>query len=193
MLQNCKHCITTVFRFFFNNHNNRSLTKVWTKNFAKELLRTITVTVPLVHPDYWPLLLSQEKLKNPKFSQQKVAVFTRNRTNKQLWQKSQFRFYCKNTTFCEHHKYKQSLGRIFSKMIQQIDHFPLKDFAGTPNWLNFVSKKHLSGVVSNLEPIPQCYGFMSTPCRSSLKPRKKNENKIAYEYKTKRKLKQSNI
>jgi len=25
-------------------------------------------------------------------------------------------------------------------MIQQIDHFPIKDFAGTPNWLNFVSK-----------------------------------------------------
>ena len=48
-----------------------------------------------------------EKLKNPKFSQQEVAVFTRNRTNKQLWQKSRFRFDCKNTTFCEHHKYKQ--------------------------------------------------------------------------------------
>jgi len=34
------------------------------------------------------MLLSQEKLKKPKsFLNKKVAVFTRNRTNKQLWQK----------------------------------------------------------------------------------------------------------
>ena len=26
-------------------------------------------------------------------------------------------------------------------------------------------EKHLSGVVSNLEPIPQCYGFMITSCK----------------------------
>jgi len=58
------------------------------QNFAKELLRTITVTVPLVLPDYRPKVTITEKLKNPKFSQTKVAVFTRNRTNKQLWQKS---------------------------------------------------------------------------------------------------------
>ncbi len=75
-------------------------------NLAKELLRTITVTVPLVHPDYRPKLLSQRNPKTPKFPP-KVAVFTRNRTNRQLWQKSQFRFVCKNTTFCEHHKHKQ--------------------------------------------------------------------------------------
>ena len=89
----------------FNNPSNCSLTKVQ-NNLAKELLRTITVTVPLVLPDYQPMLLSQRNLKNLQFSQ-KVAVFTRNRTNKQLWQKSRFRFDCKNTTFCEHHKYKQ--------------------------------------------------------------------------------------
>jgi len=33
------------------------------------------------------MLLSQRNPKTQKFSQQKVAVFTRNRTNKQLWQK----------------------------------------------------------------------------------------------------------
>ena len=30
-------------------------------------------------------------------------------------------------------------------------------------------KKHLSGAVSNLEPIPQCYGFMKTSFRSCFK------------------------
>jgi hypothetical protein len=41
-------------------------------DLAKELLRTITVTVPLVDPDYRPMLLSHEKLKNLKFLKQKL-------------------------------------------------------------------------------------------------------------------------
>jgi hypothetical protein len=41
----------------FNNHSKSSLTKVWRKNLATELLQTITVTVPLVYPDYQPMLL----------------------------------------------------------------------------------------------------------------------------------------
>ena len=143
------------------------------RNFAKELLRTITVTVPLVHPDYWPLLLSQEKLKNPKFSQQKVAVFTKSRTNKQLWQKSRFRFDSKNTTFCEHHKYKQWI----------------------PNWLLlWPYEKHLSGVVSNLKPVPQ-YCFMITSCTHLIiSPfTQQNENENCLWASSKRKLKQTNL
>ena len=57
---------------FKNNHSNRSLTKVSTENFAKELLRTITVTVPLVHPDYRPMLLSQRNSKTQSFLNKKL-------------------------------------------------------------------------------------------------------------------------
>jgi hypothetical protein len=50
----------------FNNPSNCSLTKVQ-NNLAKELLRTITVTVPLVLPDYQPMLLSQRNSKTHSF------------------------------------------------------------------------------------------------------------------------------
>ena len=49
-----------------NNPSNCSLTKVQ-NNLAKELLRTITVTVPLVLPDYQPMLLSQRNSKTHSF------------------------------------------------------------------------------------------------------------------------------
>ena len=46
--------------------SNCSLTEVQ-NNLAKELLRTITVTVPLVLPDYQPMLLSQRNSKTHSF------------------------------------------------------------------------------------------------------------------------------
>jgi hypothetical protein len=54
-------------------------------------------------------------------------------------------------------------------------------------------KKHLSGVVSNLEPIPQCYGFMITSFDHLSIYATKTRTKIAYEYKAKRKLKQTKL
>jgi len=56
-------------------------------------------------------------------------------------------------------------------------------------------EKHLSGVVSNLEPIPQCYGFMITSFDhlSIFHGRNKTRTKIAYENKAKRKLKQTKL
>ncbi len=89
--------------------------------------------------------------------------------------KSRFRFDCKNTTFCEHHKYN-NLGWIFSRMIQLVDHFFfLSTILKEPqiDWTLFL-RKHLSGVVSNLELIPQT---------------QQNENKIAYECKANENLK----
>jgi hypothetical protein len=127
---NCKHCIATVFWF-------QTITVIvplqkFKNNLAKELLRTITVTVPLVYPDYRPMLLSQEKLKNPKFSQ-KLRYPPETELINNFLRKSLFRFDCKNTTFCEHHKYKQWI----------------------PNWLMlWPHEKHLSGVISNLEHFP---------------------------------------
>ena len=51
-------------------------------------------------------------------------------------------------------------------------------------------EKHLSGVVSNLEPIPQCYGFMITPSKylEHFPSTQQNENEIAYEPKANEKL-----
>ncbi len=54
-------------------------------------------------------------------------------------------------------------------------------------------EKHLSGVVSNLEPIPQCYGFMITSFDHLSIYATKTRTKIAYEYKAKRKLKQTKL
>jgi len=45
-------------------------------------------------------------------------------------------------------------------------------------------EKHLSGVVSNLEPIPQCYGFMITSFDHLSIYATKTRTKIAYEHKT---------
>ena len=45
-------------------------------------------------------------------------------------------------------------------------------------------EKHLSGVVSNLEPIPQCYGFMITSFDHLSIDATKTRTKIAYEHKT---------
>ena len=109
---------------------------------AKELLRTITVTVPLVLPDYQPMLLSQRNSKTHSFLN-KLRYSPETELINNFDKKSQFRFDCKNTTFCEHHKYKQ-----------------------------------------------RCYGFMSTPCRSSFKigtfsiNATKREQKIVYKHKT---------
>ena len=47
-----------------------------------------------------------EKLKNLKFSQ-KLRYSSDTELINNFDKKSQFRFDCKNTTFCEHHKYKQ--------------------------------------------------------------------------------------
>ncbi len=120
------------------------------------------------------MLLSQRNLKTYIFSQ-KVAVFTRNRTHKQLWQKSRFRFDCKkNTTFCEHHKSNNLLVESSAKWSTKSIIFLLKIFAGTPNWSKLFLRKHHSGVVSNQEHIPQM---------------QQNENETAYDCKTKWKLK----
>ncbi len=70
-------------------------------------------------------------------------------------------------TFCEHHKYT-TIGRIFSKMIHQVDYFPWKIVKEPQtDWTLFL-RKHHSGVVSNLEHFPQM---------------QQNENKIAYDCK----------
>ena len=155
----------------FKNPSNRSLTKVQ-NNLAKELLRTITVTVPLVLPDYQPMLLSQRNSKTHSFLN-KLRYSPETELINNFDKKSQFRFDCKNTTFCEHHKYKQWIPNLL---------------------MLWFYEKHLSGVVSNLKPIPQCYGFMITPCKylEHLPSTQQNENEIAYECKAKRKLKQSN-
>ena len=89
-----------------NNPSNCSLTKVQ-NNLAKELLRTITVTVPLVLPDYRPKLLSQRNSKTQSFLKQKLRYSPETELINNFDKKSQFRFDCKNTTFCERHKYKQ--------------------------------------------------------------------------------------
>ncbi len=54
-------------------------------------------------------------------------------------------------------------------------------------------EKHLSGVVSNLKPIPQCYGFMITSFDHLSIYAIKTRTRIAYEYKAKRKLKQTKL
>jgi hypothetical protein len=79
------------------------------------------------------MLLSQRNSKTQSFLNKKVAVFIRNRTNKQLWQKS--------------HN---------SVLIAKIQHFVSITNINNESqiyWCNGLTKKHLSGVVSNLEPI----------------------------------------
>ena len=52
-----------------------------------------------------------EKLKNLKFSQ-KLRYSSDTELINNFDKKSQFRFDCKNTTFCEHHKYKQWIPNL---------------------------------------------------------------------------------
>jgi hypothetical protein len=120
------------------------------------------------------MLLSQRNLKT--YISLKVAVFTRNRTNKQLWQKkSRFRFDCKKIQhFVSITNIQQSVE--FSAKWSTKWPFSLKNCEGTPNWLILFLRKHHSGVVSNLEHIPQT---------------QQNENKIAYDHKTSEKLKRA--
>ena len=68
-----------------NDHSNGSTS-------PSRLLTNVTIT---------------EKLKNPKFSQQKLRYSPETELINNFDKKSQFRFDCKNTTFCERHKYKQ--------------------------------------------------------------------------------------
>jgi hypothetical protein len=79
------------------------------------------------------MLLSQRNSKTQSFLNKKVAVFIRNRTNKQLWQKS--------------HN---------SVLIAKIQHFVSITNINNESqiyWCYGCTEKHLSGVVSNLEPI----------------------------------------
>ena len=169
---NCKHCIATVFRFFF-----KTITVIVPLQKFREKLSKGAITNDHSNGSTSPSRLSTnvtitEKLKNLKFSQ-KVAVFTRNRTNKQLWQKVTIPF-------------------LFAKIQHFVSITNINN--NNPKLIDvMVLRKHLSGVVSNLEPIPQFYGFMSTPCRSPLKPRIKNENENCLWALRKWKLKQTNL
>ena len=88
------------------------------------------------------MLLSQRNSKTQSFLNKKLRYSSETELINNFDKKSQFRFDCKNTTFCEHHKYKQWIPNLLML------------------WLY---GKHLSGVVSNLKPVPQ-YCFMITSC-----------------------------
>jgi len=98
------------------------------------------------------MLLSQRNLKNPQFSQE-LRYSPETELINNFDKKSQFRFDCKNTTFCEHHKYKQKTTML---------------------WLY----DHIMQVFDHLSIFHQ---------------RNKTRTKIAYEYKAKRKLKQTKL
>ncbi len=70
------------------------------------------------------------------------------------------------------------LVKSSTKMVYTNRSFSLNNFAGTPNWLKLFPRKHHSGVVSNLELIPQT---------------QQNENKIAYDCKTNENLNEQQI
>ncbi len=90
------------------------------------------------------MLLSQKNLKTHS-SLKKVAVFTRNRTNTQLWQKVTIPFWLQKKIqhFVSITNTNNLLVESSAKWSNKSIIFPLKDFAGTPNWLNFVSYENI--------------------------------------------------
>ena len=103
------NCIATVFRL-------KTITVIVPLQKFREKLSKGAITNDQSNGSTSPSRLSTnvtitEKLKNLKFSQ-KLRYSSDTELINNFDKKSQFRFDCKNTTFCEHHKYKQWIPNL---------------------------------------------------------------------------------
>ena len=138
------------------------------------------------------MLLLQRNSKTQSFLNKKLRYSSETELINNFDKKSQFRFDCKNTTFCEHHKYKQSLGRIFSKMTHQTDHFPHQRFCRNPKFIEFCFQNIFQELFQTWNPFHNVMALWSH--QSIIFPStQQNENENCLWALSKRKLKQANL